>query len=81
VPIGPYIVDFYCADHRLISDSDSGRPGANRDSARDQLLAARGFRVLRLRNGDVLFNLPRCLDLIATRTAQHPQPIDHPDPI
>jgi hypothetical protein len=29
----------------------------------------------------VLFNLPRCPDLIATRTAQHPQPIDHPDPI
>ena len=77
VPIGPYIADFYCADHRLIIEADGGGHGGNRDAARDRRLCAMGFQVLRLWNADILGNLPGTLDLIAA----HAQPIDPSPPI
>ncbi len=71
VPIGPYIADFYCADHRLIIEADGSGHGSLRDLRRDQWLAAQGFRILRLWNRDILMNLPGCLDAIAAQPPQH----------
>ena len=71
VPIGPFIADFYCADHRLIIEADGSGHGSPRDHQRDHWLTAQGFRVLRLWNRDVLTNLPDCLDLIAAETPKH----------
>ena len=71
VPIGPYIADFYCAEHRLIIEADGFGHGRCRDILRDQWLTAQGFRVLRLRNRDILTNLPACLDAIAAHVPQH----------
>lgn len=71
VPIGAFIADFYCADHRLIIEADGAGHGSPRDIERDRWLAAKGFHVLRLPNTDVLTNLPGCLDAIAARTPQH----------
>jgi BirA family biotin operon repressor/biotin-[acetyl-CoA-carboxylase] ligase len=54
VPIGPYIADFLCFQHRLIAELD-GPPHddaerKNRDLVRDEWLRAQGYRVLRFSN-------------------------------
>jgi very-short-patch-repair endonuclease len=77
VPIGPYIADFYCPDLRLIIEADGGGHGHPRDTARDQWLSTKGFRILRLWNADIRTNLPGALVLIAATA----QPIDPPAPI
>lgn len=69
VPIGPYIADFYFAEHHLIIEADGGGHGGPLDLARDQWLVDHGFRVLRLWNGDIRANLPGCLDMIAHEVA------------
>ena len=71
VPIGPFIADFYCADHRLIIEADGAGHGSPRDAQRDQWLATQGFRILRLWNRDVLTNLTGCLDTIAAQVPEH----------
>jgi very-short-patch-repair endonuclease len=52
MPIGPYVVDFVCLEHRLIVESDGAnheRPEQKaHDSKRDSFLVSQGFRVLRL---------------------------------
>jgi len=70
VPLGPYIADFYCAEHRLIIEADGGGHGGPRDLARDQWLAGHGFRVLRLWNSDIRANLSGCLERIANEVAE-----------
>ena len=51
VPIGPYIVDFFCAEHDLIVEVDGGQHGTDEgllhDAGRTAWLAANGYRVLR----------------------------------
>jgi very-short-patch-repair endonuclease len=66
VPLGPYIADFYCAEHRLIIEADGGGHGGPTDQQRDSWLASRGFRTLRLWNRDLMINLPGCLEMIAS---------------
>jgi very-short-patch-repair endonuclease len=57
-PVGPYIADFCCPQHRFIVELDCsvhGQPSqANRDGLRDTYLKNRGYHVLRLPNGIVL---------------------------
>lgn len=52
-PIGRWIADFACVGERLVVEADGGQHGAA-DDLRDRDLAARGWRVLRLWNHDVL---------------------------
>jgi len=55
-PIGPFIVDFYCADVGLVVELD-GAGHADRveyDEGRTTSLAARGLTVLRFANADVI---------------------------
>ena len=63
-PIGPYIADFVCHKAR-----DGGQryslAGEARDARRDAFLAARGFRVLRFSNYDVMTNRAGVLETIA----------------
>jgi very-short-patch-repair endonuclease len=55
--IGSFIVDFYCAELRLVVELDGpihDRVGiSRRDAERDALIVARGVRVVRLRNQDL----------------------------
>ncbi len=61
VPIGPYFADFACHHPRLVIELDGHSHGTEaaqgHDRAKDAFLAAAGYRVLRLWNGDVATNL------------------------
>ena len=53
----PYIVDFVCLERMLIVEADGSQHAENSsDQRRDFRLRARGFRVLRFWNNDVLDN-------------------------
>ena len=59
-PIGPYIVDFFCPQRRLIVEVDGGQHGSEdskRDRDRDQWLTEQGYRVVRIWNNDVTSNI------------------------
>jgi very-short-patch-repair endonuclease len=58
-PIEPYIVDYYCADERLVVELDgkSHNETAEYDSQRSKFLAGLGLTVMRVTNDDVVTNL------------------------
>ena len=53
-PIGFYIADFLCVQHRLVEVDGSQHAQSSRDAARDAWLQREGYRVLRFWNHDVL---------------------------
>ncbi|MBW7835509.1 MAG: endonuclease domain-containing protein [Sphingomonadales bacterium] len=57
-PIGPYILDFYCASHQLAVEVDGavhdGAAQAAHDERRAAWLAQRGIEVLRFKAADIL---------------------------
>jgi len=57
-PIGPFIVDFVCFEHRLIVEVDGGQHAQQvpYDEKRTRWLQAQGYCVLRFWNNDVLAN-------------------------
>jgi very-short-patch-repair endonuclease len=69
-PIGPYIVDFVSHEAKLIIEIDGGQHFEDRQEARDKrrdaFLAAKGFRVIRFSNHDVMTNRLGVLQTIAT---------------
>jgi adenine-specific DNA-methyltransferase len=68
-PIGPFIVDFYCAEARLVVEIDGDvhleASRADRDQARTEWLEELGYRVLRFGNDEVMQNLEAVLEKIA----------------
>lgn len=56
VPVGPFIVDFICIYHQLIVEVDGPihDKDPQRDLDRDDWLTARGYRVLRFQNQDII---------------------------
>ncbi|RAZ75109.1 endonuclease domain-containing protein [Mesorhizobium atlanticum] len=65
VPIGRYVADFVCAEAKLIVEIDGSQHAESRhDQERDAALKARGFRVLRFWNDDVLKELDAVCDTI-----------------
>ena len=68
-PMGHYIVDFICDEAKLIVEIDGGQHGieASRanDSVRTRWLEARGYRVMRFWNPDVLKNMEGVLSAIS----------------
>jgi very-short-patch-repair endonuclease len=66
VPIGHYIVDFVCFEHRLVIEVDGGQHADSlHDQRRDRWLAANNFRVLRFWNNEVLTNLEGVMTVLA----------------
>lgn len=57
-PIGPYIADFCCIERGLIIELDGCQHGESegiaKDEARSEFLQARGFRVIRFWNHEIL---------------------------
>ncbi len=54
-PLGPYVVDFFCPAAKLIIEVDGGQH-ADDSETRTIWLEARGYRVIRFWNNDVLAN-------------------------
>ena len=54
-PIGPYVVDFYCAVVGVVLqlDGKTHAESQEEDAARDAMLASMGLRVLRFPNAEV----------------------------
>jgi very-short-patch-repair endonuclease len=64
-PVGRYILDFYCPEHRLAIELDGGQHnGCERDAQRDAWLAAQGISVLRFWNNQVLQETENVLQAI-----------------
>jgi len=76
-PLGEYIADFYCAGHQLVIELDGDSHYTDRaqryDESRTVALHARGIRVVRFTNADVLENFEAVCGVIATVLAQSPQ--------
>ena len=66
-PLGRFIADFYCAEHRLVIELDGDVHLARReyDQARTNALRNYGYRVLRFSNDAVLQCLDEVLETIA----------------
>jgi very-short-patch-repair endonuclease len=81
-PIGPFVVDFFCKQARLIIEADGAPhfPSPLRDRRRDAWLAAAGFLILRLPNHLILRQPDRALDRIRRLLAEHlPAPLSVPE--
>jgi very-short-patch-repair endonuclease len=86
-PIGPYVVDFYCRESRLIIEVDGevhnrgGRPA--RDDHRDAFLRENGYRVMHVPAADILRDVDAVADAIASLVAaplHHRPQADGPPP-
>ena len=65
-PIGNFIVDFCCRERKVVIEVDGGQHDLEhaKDLKREQLLAARGYRVLRFWNHEVLSGTEAVLEKI-----------------
>jgi very-short-patch-repair endonuclease len=74
VPIGTYIADFVCHAARLVIELDGGQHFSDgqetADARRSAVIEAKGFRVLRFSNHDVMTNRAGVLETIATAVAE-----------
>jgi very-short-patch-repair endonuclease len=79
MPVGKYIVDFACVEHRLIvevdGDSHDGRYA--QDSARERVLNNEGWKVFRVSNDEVLSNLEGVLFAIVREVGLDPRAWDN----
>jgi very-short-patch-repair endonuclease len=75
-PVGRFVLDFYCAAAKLCVEVDGGihDEQTERDEERSAVLAAGGYRVLRVRNEEVLAALPSVLARIERAAQQAPAP-------
>ena len=66
VPIGPYILDFFCINAQLAIEIDGSQHALARayDERRDRYLENRGMRVLRFWNNEVLQQTDAVLQVI-----------------
>jgi len=68
--IGPYIIDFYCAEYALIvkldGDSHYTPEAITYDAARTDFLTAKGFKVIRFTNLEVMQNKDGVLIALAS---------------
>jgi very-short-patch-repair endonuclease len=70
-PIGRYIVDFACIEHRLAVEADGGQHCDNEaDERRTASLERRGWRVLRFWNTDILTNSEGVQEMILEALSQ-----------
>jgi very-short-patch-repair endonuclease len=82
-PIDRYVVDFCCAEARLIIELDGGQHAtrSQADIARTQVLSAMGYLVIRFWNNDALTNLDGVLETVASTLQTLPVVPPHPNPL
>ncbi len=64
ISLHPYIADFACIAARLVVELDGGQHIPETDARRTALIEAKGYRVLRFWNNDVLHNLEGVLEVV-----------------
>ncbi|MDM8000152.1 MAG: endonuclease domain-containing protein [Dehalococcoidia bacterium] len=74
--IGNYIVDFYCPRAKLVIEIDGGQhyeeAGAKNDAIRDSCLRAKGLKVFRFSNRQVMENLAGILEVLRGEIPPNP---------
>lgn len=64
-PLGPYIVDFFCAEKKLVIELDGGQHlNSESDKQRDAWLRSQGYSVMRFWNDEVLNQTEAVLESI-----------------
>jgi very-short-patch-repair endonuclease len=83
VPIDRYVVDFACAERKLIIEVDGGQHDQRReqDNNRTAALEAMGYLVLRFWNNDVLQNTDGVLEAILSTVSASISEPPHPNPL
>ena len=73
-PMGCYIVDFVCLEHRLIIELDGGQHAEQvaYDQHRDAWLRSQGYTILRFWNNDVMQQLEGVLEQIRCTLSPNP---------
>ncbi len=81
-PMGRYVLDFVCLEARLVIEVDGGQHGerAKEDSLRTEWLEARGFRVVRFWNHEVLNDLEEVKGVIWRALSAGARPPSQPSP-
>jgi very-short-patch-repair endonuclease len=75
VPIGRWVVDFVAFEQKIVVEADGGQHAeAAKDLNRDTDLAARGFRVLRFWNHDILRNPEGVIEVLGEALKDSPSP-------
>jgi len=83
VPIEGFIVDFCCADAKLILEIDGGQHDEQRaqDESRTAVLESKGYLVLRFWNNEVIGNVKGVVEDVL-RTIERPRSgPPHPNPL
>ncbi|HKJ77710.1 MAG TPA: endonuclease domain-containing protein [Gammaproteobacteria bacterium] len=80
VAIDPYIVDFVCLEARLVVEADGGQHAeqAAGDAERTANLEARGYRVLRFWNHEILGDTAAVAERIRQELIDPPHPNPSP---
>lgn len=82
VPIGKYIADFICFQHKLIIELDGGGHADETqilyDQQRDVFLQGAGYRVLRVWNNEIYENIEGVLGVILITCSEDPSPYPLP---
>ena len=80
--IGWFIVDFLCPQKALVVEIDGDTHEAAKDQVRDEKLAQRGYRVVRVTNHEVMANIEGVLTLISKTLSETAArwPAPHPNP-
>ena len=71
-PIGGFVADFACLEHRLVVELDGPFHDAEADGLRDRSLTLHGYRVVRFKNALVEGWIDRVLDLIRIEIGMAP---------
>ena len=68
-PIGPYVADFACVQAKVVVELDGDQHGRDKkyeyDQRRDNYMAARGWRVIRISNDRIYKDLGNVLNMLA----------------
>ncbi len=81
-PVGHFIVDFACLEHRVVVELDGSQHGTAQDGRRTLEIQAAGYTVLRFWNNDALSRqqvvLSMIFDALALRLPQTAADVDIP---
>jgi very-short-patch-repair endonuclease len=74
LPVGPYVVDFFCESASLIVELDGGQHASQRlyDEERERYLREQGYEVLRFWDNDVLTNTDGVLSAVLKTLCERP---------